>query len=97
MELAFIRIIEFKHFDNQKSEKTSIFLVYTTSKGYPYYAVPNEQNRGNYEKYQRKAEALIDGNFVGQLANYKFFNVYQGFKNTHDFSKAIKNLNAKAA
>merc|ERR1712194_159989 len=50
------------------------------SDGDPYYPVPNQRNRDLYEKYQMLAEKLEQTGriqFVGRLANYKYFNMDQ--------------------
>lgn len=80
-EVEFTRIIEYKHFGSQKSDKTTIVREYTTDEGDPYYPVPNAKNQLIYEKYKKDAEALTDVYFVGRLANYKYFNMDQAFKN----------------
>jgi len=80
-EVGFTRIIEYKHFGDQKSDKTTIVKEYTTDVGDPYYPVPNPKNQQIYEKYKAEADALIDVYFVGRLANYKYFNMDQAFKN----------------
>jgi UDP-galactopyranose mutase len=80
-EVDFTRIIEYKHFGNQSSEKTTIVREFTTDEGEPYYPVPNARNQAIYEKYKKEAEALTDVYFVGRLANYKYFNMDQAFKN----------------
>ena len=85
-EEAFTRIVEFKHFTKQKNPKTTIVKEYTTDEGEPYYPVPNPKNRGIYEKYRQEA-ATLEGHgihFVGRLANYKYFNMDQAFKNALD-------------
>lgn len=83
-EVDFTRIIEYKHFGNQKSAKTMIVKEYTTDEGDPYYPVPNARNQLIYEQYKKDAEALADVYFVGRLANYKYFNMDQAFKNALD-------------
>lgn len=80
-EVGFTRIIEYKHFGDQKSDKTTIVKEFTTDVGDPYYPVPNPKNQQIYEKYKAEADALIDVYFVGRLANYKYFNMDQAFKN----------------
>jgi len=99
-EVGFTRIIEYKHFGNQKSDKTTIVKEYTTDEGDPYYPVPNPKNQHIYEKYKAEADALIDVYFVGRLANYKYFNMDQAFKNALELFKslevdALANQNAK--
>lgn len=84
MEVGFTRIVEYKHFGNQKSPNTSIFKEYTTDEGEPFYPVPNKRNREIYQRYKEEAEQLRDIYFVGRLANYKYFNMDQAFKNALD-------------
>lgn len=83
-EVDFTRIVEYKYFGNQKSEKTSIVKEYTVAHGEPYYPVPNDKNRDIYAKYKAEADKLTDVYFVGRLANYKYFNMDQAFRNALD-------------
>jgi UDP-galactopyranose mutase len=86
LDEKFTRIVEHKHITKQKHPKTTITKEYSTDKGEPYYPVPNPKNRAIYEAYRKEAEALEkDGvYFVGRLANYKYFNMDQAFKNALD-------------
>jgi UDP-galactopyranose mutase len=94
-EVGFTRIIEYKHFGNQKSDKTTIVKEFTTDEGDPYYPVPNPKNQQIYEKYKAEADALVDVYFVGRLANYKYFNMDQAFKNALElFNSLEENANA---
>lgn len=95
-EVDFTRIVEYKHFGNQKSDKTSIVKEYTVDEGDPYYPVPNEKNQLIYEKYKAKADQLTDVYFVGRLANYKYFNMDQAFKNALDLYKTLEHAKAGA-
>ncbi|MBA5245691.1 UDP-galactopyranose mutase [Marnyiella aurantia] len=95
-EVDFTRIVEHKHFGNQKSDKTSIVKEYTVDEGDPYYPVPNEKNQLIYEKYKAKADQLTDVYFVGRLANYKYFNMDQAFKNALDLYKTLEHAKAGA-
>jgi UDP-galactopyranose mutase len=83
-DVPFTRIIEYKHFGNQKSAKTTIVREYTVDEGEPYYPVPNSRNQQIYDRYKKEAERLTDVYFVGRLANYKYFNMDQAFKNALD-------------
>jgi UDP-galactopyranose mutase len=83
-EVDFTRIIEYKHFGNQKSEKTTIVKEFTVDEGEPYYPVPNPRNEEIYARYKAEADQLTDVYFVGRLANYKYFNMDQAFKNALD-------------
>lgn len=89
-EVEFTRIIEYKHFGNQKSEKTTVVREYTVDEGEPYYPVPNPRNAEIYKKYKDEAEKLLDVHFVGRLANYKYFNMDQAFKNALDLFDSLE-------
>ncbi len=80
----FTRIVEFKHFTKQKLPRTTISTEYTTDEGEPYYPVPNPENDAIFQKYKEEADKLKDIYFVGRLANYKYFNMDQAFKNALD-------------
>ncbi len=98
MEVDFTRIIEYKHFGNQKSEKTTIVKEFTVDEGEPYYPVPNPRNQEIYAKYKAEADKLLDVHFVGRLANYKYFNMDEAFKNALDlFDTLEKKHNYKTA
>ncbi len=89
-EVEYTRIIEYKHFGNQQSGKTTIVKEYTVDTGEPYYPVPNQKNGEIYERYRIEAERLKDIYFVGRLANYKYFNMDQAFKNALDLFKSLE-------
>lgn len=80
----FTRIVEYKHFTRQKHPKTTISREYTTEEGDPYYPVPNPCNEVIYQRYRDEAAKLSGVHFVGRLANYKYFNMDQAFKNALD-------------
>lgn len=80
----FTRIVEYKHFTGQSHPKTSISREYTTDAGDPYYPVPNPDNERIFLKYKEDADRLERVHFVGRLANYKYFNMDQAFKNALD-------------
>lgn len=88
----FTRIVEFKYFNNCKSNKTTICKEYSSWDGEPYYPVPNQVNRDLYLRYQEEAEKLESKNifFVGRLANYKYFNMDQAFKNALDLFEKLE-------
>ncbi len=89
-EVDFTRIIEYKHFGNQKSEKTTVVKEFTVDEGEPYYPVPNPRNGEIYAKYKAEADQLTDVHFVGRLANYKYFNMDQAFKNALDLFRILE-------
>lgn len=84
-DVDFTRIVEYKHFLNQKSPHTTIVKEYSTDEGEPYYPVLNEKNLAIYEKYRKLAEAEKNVHFIGRLANYKYFNMDQAIKNALDY------------
>lgn len=89
-EVDFTRIVEYKHFGNQRSDKTTIVREYTTDTGEPYYPVLNKRNLEIYQKYKEEAEKHPDVHFVGRLANYKYFNMDEAFKNALDLYHALE-------
>jgi UDP-galactopyranose mutase len=92
-DFNFTRIIEYKHITRQKHPKTTIVREYSTDKGEPYYPVPNPQNKKTYAKYKKEADKLKQIYFVGRLANYKYFNMDQAFKNALDLFYSMEEDN----
>ena len=83
----YTRIVEYKYLYQQNLPgKTTISKEYPTWEGDPYYPVPSERNKTLFAKYQAEAEKLEESGiyFVGRLANYKYFNMDQAFKNALD-------------
>lgn len=82
--VPFTRIVEYKYITGQIHPKTTIVREYSSSEGEPYYPVPNAKNHALYEEYKKEAEKLEKEGiyFVGRLANYKYFNMDQAFKNS---------------
>lgn len=89
-EVDYTRIVEYKHFGNQKSPTTSIVKEFTVDHGEPYYPVPNEKNQAIYAQYKKEADKLVDVHFVGRLANYKYFNMDQAFRNALDLFESLE-------
>jgi UDP-galactopyranose mutase len=87
----YTRIVEYKHFTGQKHEKTTISKEFPTWEGEPYYPVPSKENLELFDKYQQEAKEAEKKNihFVGRLANYKYFNMDQAFKNALDLYKSL--------
>jgi UDP-galactopyranose mutase len=86
LDVPHTRIVEYKHATGQKHPKTTISREYSTWDGEPYYPVPSEQNQSLYAIYQSKSMELEKEGifFVGRLANYKYFNMDQAFRNALD-------------
>jgi UDP-galactopyranose mutase len=86
----FTRIVEYKHFTRQKHPKTTISREYTSDEGDPYYPVPNPDNEAIYQRYREQGDKLSGVHFVGRLANYKYFNMDQAFKNALDLFTSLE-------
>eukprot|EP00472_Partenskyella_glossopodia_P009704 CAMPEP_0197524654 /NCGR_PEP_ID=MMETSP1318-20131121/9263_1 /TAXON_ID=552666 /ORGANISM="Partenskyella glossopodia, Strain RCC365" /LENGTH=422 /DNA_ID=CAMNT_0043077643 /DNA_START=62 /DNA_END=1330 /DNA_ORIENTATION=+ len=84
-EVDFTRIVEYKHFLNQKSPHTIIVKETTTDEGDPYYPVLNDRNKALFQKYKKLADQEKDVHFVGRLANYKYFDMEAAIKNALDY------------
>ena len=90
---SFTRIVEYKHFLNQKSDHTIITKEITTDKGEPYYPVNTPRNFNLYEKYKKLAKKEEKKNifFLGRLANYKYINMDEAILNALNFfNKKLK-------
>lgn len=81
----FTRIVEYKHFYNQKSDSTVIVREFTIDEGEPYYPVPNKRNLELYDKYQDLALKEAHVHFVGRLASYKYFNMDDAILNALNY------------
>jgi UDP-galactopyranose mutase len=81
-EHAYTRITEFKHLTDQKNVSTTVAVeypqAYTKGKNEPYYPIPKEEFRKQYNKYFEEAEKL-NGTvlFAGRLADYQYYNMDQ--------------------
>ena len=74
----FTRIVEYKHFLNQKVPgKTTIVREFTTAEGDPYYPVPTKENQELFERYKSLSHHNSNVMFLGRLANYKYYNMDQ--------------------
>lgn len=77
-EVPYTRIIEHKHFEFGKQEKTIISREYSTEwePGMePYYPVNNERNNDLFEKYKALADKEENVIFGGRLGNYKYYDM----------------------
>jgi UDP-galactopyranose mutase len=90
-DIPYTRIVEYKHFLNQKSNDTIIVKETTNDIGDPYYPVPNKKNLELYEQYKNlaKEEEAKNVFFVGRLANYKYFNMDEAILNSLTFFKNV--------
>ncbi|WGS65026.1 UDP-galactopyranose mutase [Marinitoga aeolica] len=74
------RITEFKHFLDEKSNKTTVCFEYPKAEGEPYYIVMTEDNMKKRKQYINEVKKLEESGeyiFVGRLAEYKYYNMDQ--------------------
>ena len=86
-EIPYSRIIEHKHFEYGKQEKTVITREYpaTWKKGdEPYYPMNDEKNNCLYEKYKALADKENKVIFGGRLGMYKYYDMH------HIISEALE-------
>ena len=79
-EIPYTRIIEHKHFEFGKQEKTVItkeFPKEWTKGDEPYYPVNDEKNSLIYNKYKKQATLKRNIIFGGRLAEYKYYDMHQ--------------------
>ena len=77
-EVPYTRIIEHKHFEFGKQEKTVISKEYSSEWKVgmePYYPVNNEQNNKLFEEYKKLADQEKNVIFGGRLGNYKYYDM----------------------
>jgi UDP-galactopyranose mutase len=86
LSTKYTRIVEYKHFLNQKSPHSITVSETTNDNGDPYYPVLNEKNIKLYNKYKKLADLEKGVYFVGRLANYKYFNMDQSIENALNFA-----------
>lgn len=78
-EIPYTRVIEHKHFEDGKQDKTVITKEYPASwkKGEePYYPINNKKNNLIYEKYKELADKEKNIIFGGRLAEYKYYDMH---------------------
>lgn len=77
-EVPYTRIIEHKHFEFGKQDKTIISREYSSEwkKGdEPYYPVNNDRNNALYEEYKKLAQNEEKVIFGGRLGSYKYYDM----------------------
>lgn len=75
----FTRIHEYKHYLNDKSEKTVIAKEYSEfyeeGKNERYYPIPNKESAELYKKYLELAGQKKNVYFLGRLGDYKYYDM----------------------
>lgn len=76
-QYEFTRVTEYKKLTNQKNQKTTISREYSSSTDDPFYPVLTNDNKVMYDKYKNESEKLESVQFLGRLAEYKYYNMDQ--------------------
>ena len=84
-DVSYTRIVEYKHFLNQKSPDTVIVKEVTKDTGEPYYPIPNKRNLELYKIYKDMSLNETNIHFLGRLANYKYFNMDEAILNALEY------------
>lgn len=75
----FTRIHEYKHYLNDKSDRTVIAKEYSEffelGKNERYYPIPKDENTVLYNKYLEKTKTLKNTYFLGRLGDYKYYDM----------------------
>lgn len=77
-EVPYTRVIEHKHFEFGKQEKTVISREYSSEWQVgmePYYPVNDAKNSELYAEYKKLAEAEENVTFGGRLGNYQYYDM----------------------
>lgn len=78
-EIPYTRVIEHKHFEFGKQEKTVITKEYSTEctpNDEPYYPINDDKNNELFSKYKQLAEKEKKVIFGGRLADYKYYDMH---------------------
>ncbi len=90
----FTRIHEYKHYLNDKSDKTVIAKEYSEDfelgKNERYYPIPKVVNEELYNKYLTEAKRLKNTYFLGRLGDYKYYDMDKAIKRALELFEEIK-------
>ena len=73
----YTRIVEHKHFEFGKQNKTIITTEYPRSIGEPYYPVNDDINNSKYNQYKELMKIESNVIFGGRLTDYKYYDMHQ--------------------
>jgi UDP-galactopyranose mutase len=77
IETEYTRIIEHKHFEFGKQNKTVITEEYPRNEGEPYYPINDSTNNTRYNQYKELMVKDQNVIFGGRLADYKYYDMHQ--------------------
>ena len=90
----FTRIHEYKHYLDDKSEKTVIAKEYSSDfepgKNERFYPILNAENIELYNKYKKETEKLKNIYFFGRLGDYKYYDIDKVVKRAFDVFENFK-------
>jgi UDP-galactopyranose mutase len=91
--VPYTRIIEHKHFDDQKTNKSWITyeypIPYDPENTEPYYPVNDSVNNELYNKYKELASKETNVYFGGRLAEYRYYDMHKVIESALNFIKSI--------
>ncbi len=89
----YTRIHEYKHYLNDKSDKTVIAKEYSeffeVGKNDRYYPIPKDENIELYNKYLEKAKTLKNVYFFGRLGDYKYYDMDKAIARAIELFEAL--------
>lgn len=91
-ETPYTRIIEHKHFDFGKQDKTVISKEFSSEwkdGSEPYYPINNDRNNSLYLRYKELADKEADTVFGGRLAEYKYYDMHHIIQQVLDIKNSI--------
>lgn len=91
--IPYTRIIEHKHFNNDKSDTTIISKEYPAEWSLgdePYYPINDDKNMAIYHKYRLLAKNENNIYFGGRLAEYKYYDMHQVIRSAFNLIEKIK-------
>ena len=101
-EEEFTRITEFKYLTNElKDNQTTILKEYPQKYDYqdensiPYYAIINEENINQYNKYFELTKDIPNLYMCGRLAEYKYYNMDAVIERALELYKKVSSSNEK--
>jgi UDP-galactopyranose mutase len=87
IEVPFTRITEYKHFYNNKNDKTVISREYPESCGDPYYPINNDSNHQKHMSYKELSKEKTKYIFGGRLAEYAYYDMHQVIASSLNLAK----------